>query len=471
MVILSHLKASDFFRKVWIVKVLRKFPGISLSLQFFLGGKYSLRILWFLLLLCWPIPSLSISYYMNGKHYRDPVSYQIIDYIEARSAEIKKTVEGLIGKPLDTKAFWEGFFVQTSEGLKIKGDKENRARLIYIYLDQWRTHSRGYSTYFDGVHLTEKDLNKIQPLFSESELHIADSLIFLWNSRYHPIQAFRSFLWDLSKIRESKHQEFEFFWAFLIIESQVLSYFLPGDVDPNSLPAMADNPPPPFRKARSMIRRFAKKGFAPAQHLEALMNMVFHKDLNAALEWFEQSYNKGYRTDVCSAVLGILYRKLQPDRSDKAEYYLREAIYTHDYRTHNYRTLKGELLDLYIETGRLDEAFRVAREIAENFTDFGIPTFLQSMQWLSWYFYNRDNGNAQSLRESYTWMEMAHIAAEDYGSSNHLSILEHSLSLRASLTSKQRRQLKHKATNLYEARKHLLIASPSQGCSPFLFLH
>ena len=465
------LKVSGFCKKMGTIKIVRKFLDLPLTPPFFSGRGFFLKILWFFLFFLWPIPSLSLSHYMKEKHYRDPVNYQIIDYVETRSAEIKKTVEGLIGKgkPLDTKTLWEFFFVQTPEGLKIKGDKENRARLIYIYLDQWRAHSGGYSSYFGGVHLTEEDLNKIKPLFSESELHIIDSLIVLWNSRYHPVQAFNSSLWDLSKIRESKHQEFEFMWAFLIIESQVASHFLPGDVNPDSLPEMASNPSPLFRKARGLIRKFAKKGFAPAQHLEALMNMVFYKDLNAALEWFEQSYRKGYRRDICSSVLGILYRRLQPHRPDKAEYYLKEAIYTHDYGIHNYRTLKGELLELYTETGRLDEAFKVAREIAENFTDFGIPAFLQGMQWLSWYFYNRDSGNAQSLRESYTWMEMARIAAEDYGSSKYLSLQEHSLSLKASLTERQRRRLRHRAANLYEARKHFLTASPSRGCNPSLF--
>ena len=472
-VILSHavLKAFNFFRKIRVIQTVRKFLDIPLTPPFFSGRGSLLKNLWFPLLFLWPIPSLSLSHYMNEKHYPGPVSYQLIDYVEERSTEIKKTVKRLTGKSLDTKTLWDFFFVQTSEGLKIKGGKENRTRLVYVYLDQWRAHSGGYSSYFGGVHLTEEDLNKIKPLFSESELHIIDSLTFLWNSRYHPVQAFQDNLWDLSKIRESGHQEFEFLWAFLIVESQVFSYFLPGAVDPNSLPEMSNNPSPLFRKARGMIHKFAKKGFAPAQHLEAFMNMVFHRDLNTALEWFERSYRKGYRRDVCSAVLGILYRRLQPHRPDKAEHYLKEAIYTHDYGLPNYRTLKGELLELYTETGRLNEAFKMAREIVEKFTDFGIPAFLQSMEWLSWYFYNRDNRNLNSLSESYTWMEMARIAAEDYGGTRHLSRQPHSISLRLRLPLQQRRKLSLRAADLYEARKHLLTADSSRACDSSLFRH
>lgn len=468
---LSHviLKASDFCRKIGIIKTVWKFLDIPLTPPFFSGRESFFKILWFFFFL-WPIPSLSLSYYMNEKHYRGPVSYQIIDYVAERSAEIKKVVEGLTGKPLDAKTFWEFFFVQTPEGLQIRGGKENRARLVYIYLEQWQAHSGGYSSHFGGVHLTKEDLDKIKPLFSESEQHIVKSLTFLWNVRYHPIQAFQGDFWDLSKIREDGYQEFEFLWAFLMIEGQVFSYFLLGDINnPDSLPEIANNPSPFFRKARGMIRKFAKEGFAPAQHLEAFMNMVFYRDLNAALEWFKQSYRKGYRRDVSSSVLGVFYRRLQPHRLDKAEHYLKEAIYTHDYGIHNYRNLKGELLELYIETGRLNEAVRVAREIAENFTDFDIPVFLQGMQWLSWYFYNRDNRNLNSLKESYTWMEMARIAAEDYGVSSHLSRLEHSLPLQSSLTAEQRRQIKLKAANLYEARKYLLTADSSRVCNPLLF--
>ena len=487
MIVFDFVKAGikleeyNSFRRIRVIKTVRKFLNIPLT-PFFSGreshqnhpqnsNRRSIKILWFLLLFLWSTPSLSLSYFINEKHYKGMISYQIIDYMEMRSAEIKKTVEKQIGKPLDTKAFQEFFFVQSSEGLKIKGGGENRARLIYIYLDQWLMLGEGYISNFDEIHLTKEDLNKIKVLFSASELHIVESLISLWKTRYHPVQAFHSFLWDLSKIRESKHQEFEFLWAFLMIEAQVVSHFFPGRVDPDLLPEMANNPSSIFRKARSMVRKFAKKGFVPAQHLEGFMNMIFYRDLNAALIQIEQSYHNDYRKETGSVLLGVFYRKLYPNRPGKVEAYLKEAIYTHAYRTHNYLSLKGELLEWYIETGRSDAAFQIAREIAENFTDFSIHTFLQSMEWLSQYFYNKDNGDIRNLKESYTWMEVARIAAEDhYGDERHFSSSQsRAISLRAGLTSKQIRQLKRKAADLYEARKYLLTAGSSQSCTPSLF--
>ena len=102
-------------------------------------------------------------------------------------------------------------------------------------------------------------------------------------------------------------------------------------------------------------------------------------------------------------------------------------------RSYLYSWLQGVkrgIADLYLETNRHPDASRVALEIAENFTEFGIHTFLKSMEWLSVYFYGNVNGSGNGktdhLNESYTWMEMARIAANDYGlQEGRLSQYEH----------------------------------------------
>ena len=425
--------------------------------------KRFLKIFFFILI--FPAKTLSISISLvNEKHYTIVENYQISNHVREQSIKIKQDIEDLLGNSLDTRAFWSFFFKKDSKGLKIKKGKENRVRLIYIFLDQWRTqlYRGNYKSYFDGIRLTMEDLKQIKTLFSKNEQYIIDSLTSLW-SLDHPIHLSRSNLWNLSKIRKSRQKEFEFLWAFLIVENQISSFssLSQEGSDLNSLFKVSSGALPLFQKARNLIFSLAEEGFAPAQYLEGFMNVILDKNWNSALTRFEQSYYNNYQKDVCSVLLGVLNKKYS--HWEKSAYYLQEAVYTH-----GYELLKGELLDLHFERNDLASAFTIAKEIVENFKDFSPSTFIESMEKLSWLFYfHKGDKKKNYYEEAYIWMEMARIASEDY--KNSPLFIPHSHSLERKLPPTQRVQLKLRAKNIYQARKEFLTAVPPSSCTPSLF--
>ena len=390
----------------------------------------------------------------NENHYSVLEDYRAVDHIAFRTMEIKQS----LGKQMNNDSFWRVFFTRDQ---RIKKDRQNRVRLIYIYLDQWRAGKFGglYVSRFDKLKLTASDLNKIRGSFSENEQYILESLVSLWM----PVQGKSPAhdLWNLSKISPAGYQEFEFLWALLSVERRMFSPFSGFQ----SIQSM--NPRNfPFKKTKNLISKLAKEGFVPAIHLQGFMDLSFDNNPQKAIVKFEKSLKKGYRPDVCSAVLGYLYRRLYPGRPDKAEYYLSSAVYTH-----GYEIMKGELLDLYSETNN-PKAFQVAREIAENFTNFAVPTFLRSMERISFYFYTKEESSEHDLKESYIWMETARIAAMDYGLLRHLPEYGHSRALTEKLSLRERKQLTDRTLRRYYARKEFLSSNDfSKASCHTSFLH
>ena len=387
-------------------------------------------------------PAALFIHLINENHYSILEDYHAVDHIAFRTMEIKQSVERSLEKPLDNASFWKIFFTQDQK--KAKKARQNRVRLIYIYLDQQRAGRGGiYISYFDKLKLTAEDLNKIRLSLSENERYILDGLIFLYVPTWKRSSVLD--LWDLSKISSAGYREFEFLWAFLSIET-----LLSPDIIAHTKNLSTE-------KAINIISQLIRNGFAPAIHLQGFIDMTFNNNPKKAFARFEKSHQKGYRPEVCSAVLGYLYRRLRPDRPDKAEYYLTQAVYNY-----GYEIMKSDLLDLYLETNNAGKAFPVAQEIAENFINFSTTAFLRSMKWLSSYFYNKKGRKERDINKSYFYMETARIAAMDYGLPEHLLRYEHSRALTRRLSSKQQKQLTDRALRLYHIKKnHLFYPRPS----------
>ena len=230
---------------------------------------------------------------------------------------------------------------------------------------------------------------------------------------------YKSSFFHFSKAKSGDYREFKFLWAFFVIEVASL-------IDSKTL-----------KEAKDTVRELAQSGYSYAQYLQGFLELK-DNNINSALYWFKKSHESHFLQNNCSLLIGLLY--FYSGDSSQAIPYLNGAIYNS-----HYESLKPELMTAYINQNETDSAFKVAKEIAENYTQFPLDISLKSMEFVSLTMFEGSETES-NLKESYTWLERARLIIEANGNSIkfiplHLPVLERQLPLSEQQEAKRRARL------------------------------
>ena len=394
--------------------------------------------LWSGLLLQWTEAN-GVKFNFGDKDVRFEVSYQMAAHLHLKMLEIKKTIETTWGQTLNKISLQD--ILKKSR----QGDQNSTLFLTYLYLDKQLKdrNTKSFPSHFEDITLTEEDTRSIRDFLQETPtpyewefiegwtavFSLQDSLHIKEKRKEYLNKGFSHFL----KAGEGKYKEFIFSWAFFIIKTQS---------SPTAIETLL------VQKAKNTVLRLAEKGYPPAQYLQGLMELQ-NNNIHSALHWLGKASTNNFQKEACSILLGWFY--MYVNDSSKAIPYLKTAIYKY-----NKDALKPKLFFAYINQKQVPEAFRVAKEIAENYTKFSIHMSLMSMNFIISTLF-KGEGVERNWIESYTWIERAQIIAadnsrpvqpEEYA---HFSDLSNQLSLREKRLARRRaRQLYHSARDYSE---------------------
>ena len=227
--------------------------------------------------------------------------------------------------------------------------------------------------------------------------------------------------------KEGEYTEFQFLWAFLVVEMREHA-----DFDPFSV-----------KEAEEAVLNLAENGYASAQYLMGVMELKNNQTLSA-IEWFQKSYTNNFQENFCVTLIGWLCVDLE--NFSKAIPYLEEAIYNY-----HRNPLKPRLMRAYIKQDQMFSAVKVAKEIAENYTKFSLDVSLSSMQFLSFMLFVGQEAEGDLL-ESYTWWARARQIAEE----KNISLTDkygHSANLEKQLSRFEIREAEKRSKRLHEPAK------------------
>ena len=411
----------------------------SLSGVFRIFGKPLFNLfLWSGLLLQWTEAN-GAKFNFGDTDVKFEVSYQMAAHLQLKMLEIKKTIETAWGQPLNKISLQD--ILEKAQ----QGDQNSKWLLTYLYLDKQLKYrnTKYFSPNFEDITVTKEDMKDIRDFLQKTSRPYEWEFIEGWtaifslqDSRHikekrkeYLNKGFSHFL----KASKGKYKEFSFSLAFFILETQ-------------SSPTTIETPS--VQKAKNTVLRLAEKGYPPAQYLQGLMELQ-NNNLHSALHWFEKSYASNFLREACSIVIGWFY--MQANDSSKAIPYLKTAIYKY-----NKDALKPKLFFAYINQEQVPEAFKVAKEIAENYTRFSLDINLMSMNFIISTLF-KGEGVKKNWLESYTWIERARLIAADNNlpvqpeEYTHFSDLSKQLSLKEKKIARIRaRQLYHPARNYSE---------------------
>lgn len=372
----------------------------------------------------------AIGYTFESEQVKFRLAYWMENHLFLSMQKIRNTLKATLRQPFHAVSF-KDIFRKAKEG-----DKESRLFLTYLYLDKFleSQYTESYPSHFEEMKLTDEDIRSIQSFFRKTPLSYEWNFIEGWAEFFlqETLHTTEEKLPYLQKsfshfliAKEGGYQEFQFLWAFLIIEMR--EYF-----DNDSL-----------EEAERAVFSLAENGYAPAQHLMGFMEMKNNRILSA-LEWFKKSHKNDFKRDSCSIAIGKIYMDLK--ESSKAIPYFEAVVY--EYR---YDFLKPELMRAYINQDQISSAFDVAKEIAENYTKFSFDISLNSMQFLSFILFAVQKKRTDLL-ESYTWLNRAHLIAEE----NNISMTvkyNHSDALRSQLSLSEQKEVRRRAERLHQPAK------------------
>ena len=316
---------------------------------------------------------------------RVDLTYQISEYLYFSMKSARNSVEMIWRKPFHEIPL-EELFEKSKQG-----DSVCDLFLAYLYLDErLKTKYVGkYSISFLEKKLTKEEMKSIQSFLQEKPLPYEWSFIEGWlalfslvnpSSLSAKMKAVQESNFKFLKAKEGKSDEFEFQWAFFIME--MTQHFVFEDSH--------------LREAGHIILTRAREGYAPAQYLQSAIEWNNGNPF-AAVEWLQRAYDQNFRRSFSAAIMGLIL--FGEEDFAKAALYLKSAVYEHDVEF-----LKPDLLFSYLKMSQLSSAFRVAKEIGENYTRFPPETSLQAIGFLITALAN-GFGTEQDFEESYIWAE------------------------------------------------------------------
>ncbi|MCY4512780.1 MAG: hypothetical protein OXB86_03745 [Bdellovibrionales bacterium] len=326
------------------------------------------------------------------------LNYPISEYLSFGMQQIQNVFESFWKRPLHEVPLKE--LLQKSE----QGDVVSKLALTYLYLDKELKNQNGkwYAPFFSEKELTEEEFNSIRDFLRESSQPYEWYFIQGWLSyfsfwdRTHEksermVNLQKSFVRFL-KAKEVRNGEFEFLWASFVIEME--SHYNFGDSH--------------IEEAKSIVLDQAKRGYAPAQYLQGIVDWRSGDD-QSTLQWLKKAFENNFKRASCSAAIGLIYYAMGDFKG--AAPYLELAV--HEYG-HEY--LKPELMVTHYHLDQLSQSFPLAKEIGENYTKFPMEKSMSSIIFLMGFYFDGD-GTEQDMERVYLWMKRLFYINQENGTS------------------------------------------------------
>ena len=312
--------------------------------------------------------------------------------------------------------------------------------LTYLYLEERLKTQYGekYNPSFSERKLTDKEIESIQVFLLEKRPSYEWDFIEGWLAFFSLVN-FSSVSGKMKAVKESSERflkakegdsgEFEFQWAFFIV-----------DMDP-----FFDFEDSHVWEARHIILTRAKQGYAPAQYLQGVIEWN-NDNSSATIQWLRKAHDQNFRRNFSTAIIGLIL--FGEEDFKQAVPYLKSAVYEHDIEF-----LKPDLVFAYLQLSKISLGFQVAKEVGENYTRFPLETGLYTIEFLISSLVN-GLGVPQDLEAAYSWIErFRYIAAENNRTmeinTNFMTYLKKHLSPKKIKEVKIRAAILHQPAKLY----------------------
>ena len=374
------------------------------------------------------------------------LTYQMPDYLHFSMESAGSLVETMWGKPFHKIPLKELF-----EKAR-KGDPICNLFLAYLYLDKRLETQYGekYNPSFSERKLTDEEMENIQVFLKEKRQPYEWNFIEGWlaffsllnfSSVSKKMGAVKESSEKFLKAREGEFGEFEFQWAFFVVDMDPFFNFEDSHV----------------WEARHIILTRAQEGYAPAQYLQSVIEWN-NDNPSRTIQWLQKAHDQNFRRNFSTAVMGLIF--IGEGDYAKAMPYLKSAVYEHDMEF-----LKPELLSAYLKLSQVPSAFQVAKEIGENYTRFPPETSIYAIGFLITALAN-GLGTEQNFEGAYVWVErLPYIAAENQNAVDFNE--EFMVYLKKQLSPKQIEEAERRAKILYRPAKLYSEMDETNTCSQF----
>ena len=389
-----------------------------------------------------------IQYVFKYKQKRIELVYKMTSYLHFSMERTRNAVETLWGRAFYRIPLSEVFAKSR------QGDQISTLFLAYLYLDRQLENRYGekYVSSFSERKLTDEKIDSIQTFFQERPIPYEWDFIEGWLTFFS--------LWDFFSVAPMRvmnfkkssfkflrakagMREFEFQWAFFVIEMDPFFSFEDSHV----------------WEARHIILARAQEGYAPAQYLQGVIE--WSKDeADSAVQWLQKAYNNNFRREFASVAIGSI--SAYAEDFSTAVPYLELAIDEYDAEF-----LKPDLLSAYVQLPQIPLAFQTAKEIGENYTRFHLEESLNAIEFLVAALLN-GWGTPPDIEEGYLWMERFRYIAKK--NRNPIAFGEEFVAdVKSQLSQKQIAEIERRAAALYLPAKIYSEMDETNPCAARYF--